>query len=162
MAHILVQVVVVLAARAGRGIATGEAGCNRIAAGLAYVGYWVVDIVVVGAREAVVLGLAGEAAITEGRTGRAPSLCEEVLVVCAGEAVGRVGAGGAVIAGSFTALALSGADVVLQGGALGALSVVAALRAMGEGGAGQTLFVGVVIASGALDAGGVVRADPAV
>jgi hypothetical protein len=85
-----------------------------------------------------------------------------VLVICAGEAVGGVGAGGAVIAGSVAAIALSGVDVVLQGGALGALSVVAALGAMGEGGAGQALFVGVVVPGAALDAGRVVRADPAV
>jgi hypothetical protein len=57
---------VVLAANADHAIAAGEAGCNQIAAGVAYVGCWVVEIVVVGAGEAVVLGLAGEAAITEG------------------------------------------------------------------------------------------------
>lgn len=153
---------VVQAARAGRAIAAGEAGWNRIAAGLAYMGCWDVDIVVVGACETVVLGLTGEATITEGRAGWALALIKEVLGICAGETVGGVGAGGAVIAGSAAALALSGIDIVLQVGAFGALSIVAALGAMREGGAGQTLFVEVVVASAAFDAGGVVSADPAV
>lgn len=102
-----------MAGSAGGAVCAGEAGVDGVTAGGADVSNGVEEVVIVNAAEAVVFGLAGEAALAERGASWAHPSVKIVLVISAGQAVGGICAGLAVGNGTIAGLALACNEEVL-------------------------------------------------